>query len=227
MKQHVRLTWRATHMAVRLTAIGAALCACATPASEAAKDVLENYYGNTLVCAAGVTGEDACHIWFERNGRMIIFDPLGAHPGRYEVGPVRADGKAGVCLYYDRPTIPMVEELAPRMPGPPPGTSGPPGAAPPSGPPDAAGPPGAGGPPRMQRLECATKDFRTICKGVDIPPGQAMQNKPMHVEMAERFHRGMCYPLGPHEVGDVWIETDDPMPSQGGKDELLLLEGRR
>jgi hypothetical protein len=45
--------------------------------------------------------------------------------------------------------------------------------------------------------------------------------------MGERFYHGMCYPIGPHQVGDVWFEADDPLPGELGMDRMLLIPGRQ
>jgi hypothetical protein len=167
-------------------------------------DPLENYYGNTLVCAAAQTGNDLCHLWLNRNGTFINFDRSGGHAGHYRVGPKRSDGKVPVCQYWDTPNMIMPKELDTPMPVPPaqPGEAG-------------------------QVLLCKTEGFRTTCGHAD-PAGLSTEDRQIAARsMGERFHAGMCYPLGPHAVGDIWFESDDPLPGQLGKDKLLLLAGHR
>jgi hypothetical protein len=33
--------------------------------------------------------------------------------------------------------------------------------------------------------------------------------------------------MGGQKLGDHWVETDDPSPSQGGKDQAFLIPGHR
>lgn len=170
-------------------------------------DPLENYYGNTLVCAAAVTGNDLCHLWLSRDGSFINFDENGAHTGHYQVGPMRPDGKVPVCQYWDTTNMLFLPGVPRPMMGPPPGATS------------------SGKPPMTL---CQTKDFHTTCRrGVDPDTMTAQEIKESGRTMAERFYNGMCYPLGPHHVGDVWFEEDDPLPGQAGRDKLLLLPGRQ
>ena len=164
----------------------------------AAERVLENYYGNTLVCAAAITGNDLCHLWLNRDGTFINIDPTGGHAGHYRVGPIRADGKLPVCLYWDTPNLVMPPEI---------------------GRPTADRPPPA--------MMCKTAGFRTTCTRVDPATLSVEDRKIAMRTMGERFHNGMCYPLAPKTVGDTWFEDDDPLPGQAGKDKVLLLPGRR
>lgn len=196
--------------------LGAALPAAAqqAPAAPAANtfnasstlaDPLQNYYGNTLVCAAALTLNDLCHLWLYRDGSFINFDANGAHTGHYSVGPMRPDGKVPVCQFWDTVNMLMPVEIAAKqkMPGPPPGAAG-------------------------GVMICENKDFRTTCRrGVDPATLSEEQQRAANRTMGERFHNGMCYPLGPHNVGDIWWETDDPLPGQAGADKLLLLPGHR
>jgi hypothetical protein len=165
-------------------------------------DPLENYYGNTLVCAAAQTGNDLCHLWLNRNGTFINFDRSGGHAGHYRVGPKRADSKVPVCQSWDTPNMIMPKELDPPMPMPPArqGEEG-------------------------QVLLCKTEQFQTTCRRVDPARLSPDDGRIAARSMGERFHAGMCYPLGPHAVGDIWFEADDPLPGQLGKDKLLLLAG--
>ena len=177
----------------------------------AAERVLENYYGNTLVCAAAITGNDLCHLWLNRDGTFINIDPTGGHAGHYRVGPVRADGKVPVCLKWDTPNLVMPPEIGLRAPPRPPGGGA--SAVAPDRPPLA--------------MMCKTAGFRTTCTRVDPATLSAEDRKIAMRTMGERFHNGMCYPLARKTVGDTWFEDDDPLPGQAGKDKLLLLPGRR
>jgi len=171
-----------------------------SPISDTAKstsvswvDPLENYYENTLVCAAAVTGS------------FINFDENGAHTGHYQVGPTRPDGKVPVCQFWDTTNMLFLPGVPRPMMGPPPV----PGAAP-------------------TVMLCHTADFHTTCRrGVDPATMTAQELKESGRNMAERFYNGMCYPLGPHHVGDSWFEDDDPLPGQASKDKLLLIPGHQ
>ena len=169
----------------------------------AAEHVLENYYGNTLVCAAAITGNDLCHLWLNRDGTFINSDATGGHAGHYRVGPIRADGKLPVCLYWDTPNLVMPPELGR------PTTERSPADRPPLA------------------MMCKTAGFRTTCTRVDPATLSVEDRKIAMRTMGERFHNGMCYPLAPKTVGDTWFEDDDPLPGQAGKDKVLLLPGRR
>ncbi|MFT3906955.1 MAG: hypothetical protein QM718_11665 [Steroidobacteraceae bacterium] len=207
-------------------------------ATSTLADPLENYYGNTLVCAAALTQNDLCHLWLNRDGTFINFDQNGAHTGHYSVGPMRPDGKVPVCQYWDTPNMIIPAEIAAtqRMPGPMPAAA--PQGAPPAGAAPAGGPapagggapaaPGPAGPGGGMVMLCENKDYRTTCRrGLDAATLSEEQKKMANRTMGERFNHGMCYPLGPHNVGDTWWEEDDPLPGQAGKDKLLLLSGRR
>lgn len=177
------------------------------------RDPLENYYDNTLVCAAAKDGQDLCHLWLYRDGSFINFDGNAAHTGHYSVGPVRADGKVPVCQYWDSARNVNPPELLTPM-GPPPATT--PSAATPA----PAAPQGV--------MICKNNDFRTDCyRGVDPASLSAADRTQANQTMGDRFFNGMCYPLGPHNVGDVWYEDDDPLPGQWGLDKLFLLPGRQ
>lgn len=184
------------------------------------RDPLENYYDNTLVRAAAKTGNDLCHLWLYRDGTLINFDPNGAHTGDYQLGPVRADGKVPVCQYWDTPNMIIPKELQRPM--------GPAAVntAPSQGATSSAGsglPPGAGG-----AMVCRNSDYRTDCyRGVDPATLTEQELKVSGRTMGERFYNGMCYPLGPHNVGDTWFEDDDPLPGQLGLDKLFLLPGHQ
>jgi len=171
------------------------------PPGRAAR-ILAHYFGNTLVCAGALTGDDLCHLWLDRDGTFIDIDPTGGHAGHYRVGPVRADGKVPVCLYWDTANIVM-----------PPGAPPLPGATP-------AAFPGKG----VAAVLCRTSHFLTSCSRVD--PASLSATERRMTSMAGRFHDGMCYPLADKRVGDVWFENDDPLPAQAGKDKLLLVAGR-
>jgi hypothetical protein len=86
-----------------------ALLALSFHASSRAQqpDPLADYYGNTFVCAGGIDGDDACHIWLEKVGSFVMFGGMqGGHHGHYEVGPLRSDGQAscGRCALAPRTT---------------------------------------------------------------------------------------------------------------------------
>ncbi len=189
---------------------------------SAQRDPLENMYGNTVVCAAAQTGQDLCHLWLERDGTFINFDSNGAHTGHYTVGPVRADGKVPVCQYWDTTNMIAPKEMGTDMPG-----AAPPAAATgsaPSGATSVAAGMGAGG----MTMVCKNENHRTTCmRGVDPDTLSEEEKKRSQWTMAERFYNGMCYPLGGHQVGDVWYEFDDPLPGQLGLDKMFLLPGHQ
>ena len=197
---------------VAMHAAQAAEAPALSPISDTAKsmrvswvDPLEDYYDNTLVCAAAVTGNDLCHLWLSRDGSFINFDENGAHTGHYQVGPMRPDGKVPVCQFWDTTNMLFLPGVPRPLMGPPPV----PGAAP-------------------IIMLCHTADFHTSCKrGVDPATLTPQEIKESGRNMAERFYNGMCYPLGPHHVGDSWFEDDDPLPGQAGKDKLLLIPGHQ
>ena len=172
------------------------------PAAGRAARILAHYFGNTLVCAGAITGNDLCHLWLNRDGTFIDIDPTGGHAGHYRVGPVRADGKVPVCLYWDTANMVMPPGLRPL-----------PGATP-------AAVPGS----RTAAILCRTSHFLTTCSRVDPTSLSATERR--MASMGQRFHDGMCYPLPDRRVGDIWLQNDDPLPAQGGKDKLLLVAGR-
>jgi len=186
-------------------------------------DPLADYYGNTFVCAGGLDGDDACHIWLEKDGSFVMFGGMqGGHHGHYQVGPLRSDGQVALCLYLDTTGIEIPPELEAQHPGPP---MPPPGVAPgaTAGGAPAAGPPPGGG------FGCDSVDFRTTCGPGHGKPALDAEGKPLPLARAiiARFHNGMCYPMGGQKLGDHWVETDDPSPSQGGKDQAFLFPGHR
>ena len=173
-------------------------------------DPLENYYGNTLVCAAAQTLNDLCHLWLNRDGSFINFDSGEAKAGHYTTGPRRADGKVAVCQYWDTPAMVTPEEISPRRGGPPPA------------------PATAGGPPGGGVMICGNQNYRSTClRGVDPATLSTEERKLIPTSMGDRFHKGLCYPIGPHDVGDIWFEKDDPLPGQLGMDRMLLIRGRQ
>jgi hypothetical protein len=190
-------------------------------------DPLADYYGNTFVCAGGLDGDDACHIWLEKDGSFVMFGGMqGGHHGHYQIGPLRSDGQLALCFYLDTTGIEIPPELEARHPGPPmptPGDAGTTAAAAPGNVPRGA-PNGAGGP-----MGCDTVDFRTTCGPGHGKPALDAQGKPLPLARAiiARFHEGMCYPMGGQKLGEHWVETDDPSPSQGGKDQAFLIPGHR
>jgi hypothetical protein len=195
-------------------------------------DPLENYYGNTLVCAAAQTGNDLCHMWLNRDGTFINFDSGEAKTGHYSIGPVRPDGKVAVCQYWDSATMVSPAEVSPpRGGGPPPAAAGAARAAGPPGGPPGGGPPAAGGPPGVVGATtqiCDNVNHRTVClRNVPVASLTEAEKKLTSGGMGERFYKGNCYPTGPHDVGDVWFEGDDPFPGQLGKDKVFLIRGRQ
>lgn len=197
------------------------------PSHAQQSDPLADYYGNTFVCAGGIDGDDACHIWLEKDGSFVMFGGMqGGHHGHYQVGPLRSDGQVALCFYLDTLGIDIPAELEAKHPGPPmppPATAG--DAAGRSNPASPGGaPPGAGGP-----MGCDTVNFRTTCGPGHGKVTLGADGKPLPLARAiiARFHDGMCYPMGGQKLGDHWVETDDPSPSQGGKDQAFLIPGHR
>lgn len=190
---------------------------------SATRDPLENYYGNTVVCAAAQTGQDLCHLWLYPDGSFINFDQNGAHTGHYTVGPVRADGKVPVCQYWDTTNMMVPKELQTPMPGAAP-QGGPPAGNAPAGAPQAAAAAGMG----AGVMVCKNENHRTTCtRGVDPSTLSEADKKASQMSMGDRFYNGMCYPLGPHNVGDMWFEFDDPLPGQWGLDRMFMLPGHQ
>ena len=203
------------------------------------RDPLEVYYDNTLVCAAAKTGQDLCHLWLYRDGSFINFDGNAAHTGHYSVGPARADGKVPVCQYWDSadnvnppelitpmgaPTNQPPENAQSGMEAGVPATSSPASTGASQG----ATPGGASSGDPGRGMYCKNENYQTTCyRGVDINTLSEADKKMTNLSMGERFYNGMCYPLGPHNVGDVWFEDDDPLPGQLGLDKLFLLPGRQ
>jgi hypothetical protein len=170
---------------------------------EAPGDPLEVYFENTLVCAAARTGRDLCHLWLNRDGTFINFDAGEAKTGHYATGPMRPDGKVPVCQYWDTPDMVTPVEIAPHM-GPPPGAGASVGVL------------------------CTQDHYRTTCqRGVELATLSPEQQLIATRSMGERFFHGMCYPIGPHQVGDDWFEADDPLPGELGMDRVLLVPGRQ
>ena len=170
---------------------------------EAPGDPLEVYFENTLVCAAAKTGRDLCHLWLNRDGTFINFDAGEAKTGHYTTGPMRPDGKIPVCQYWDTPDMLTPAEIALRM-----------------GPPSSAG--------AATGTICTQDSFRTTCqRGVELSTLTPAQRSVATRSMGERFYHGMCYPIGPHRIGDDWFEADDPLPGELGMDRLLLIPGRQ
>jgi hypothetical protein len=168
---------------------------------EAAGDPLEVYFENTLVCAAAKSGRDLCHLWLNRDGSFINFDGGEAKTGHYTTGPMRPDGKLPVCQYWDTPDMVSPAEIAPPMRL----TAG-----------ASAG------------VLCTQDNFRTTCqRGVELATLPPAQRSVATRSMGERFYHGMCYPIGPQEVGDDWFEADDPLPGELGMDRVLLIPGRQ
>ena len=195
------------------------------PAQAAPTDPLADYYGNTFVCAGGLDADDACHIWLEKDGSFVMFGGMqGGHRGHYKIGPLRSDGQVALCLYLDTTGIDIPAELEARHPGPP---MPPPGAPPPLT--AAAGTAAPGAAAAGGGFGCDTVDFRTTCGPGHGKPALDAAGNPLPLARAiiARFHNGMCYPMGGQKLGDHWVETDDPSPSQGGKDQAFLFPGHR
>lgn len=192
-------------------------------------DPLADYYGNTFVCAGGVDGDDACHIWLEKDGSFVMFGGMqGGHHGHYKIGPQRSDGQLALCFYLDTTGIDIPSELEAQHPGPPmpppPAPAAAASASAAAGAPPAGPPPGAGG-----GFGCDTVNFRTTCGAGHGKPALDAEGKPLSLGrgIIARFHEGMCYPMGGQKLGEHWVETDDPSPSQVGKDQAFLFPGHR
>lgn len=168
---------------------------------------LNKYFGNTLVCAAAQTSNDLCHMWLNKDGTFIIFDPNGAHTGHWRAGKVRADGRVPICRYWDLSQFVLPAELQSKPNLPPPSTSG---------------------SKSVSRI-CETHNFRTTCTAYpDVSQLSPELQRKSHLTMIESRHEeGICYAHGPHEVGDVWFEWDDPLPGQIGLDREMLLPGQQ
>jgi hypothetical protein len=203
---------------------------------------MEPYWGNTMVCAAAQTSNDLCHMWLMKNGRFIIFDPNGVHPGTWEAGKVMADGRVPICRHWEGQTVQLPPEIVAAKNGgaAPGGAPGPANAAPGGAPARAGGPAGApggampgagagaGGGMRGARL-CKIIDFQMQCTAYpDVTQLDADQKRIASLGMVERNKEvGSCYSHGPHKVGDVWFEWDDYAPGQLGLDRQMLLPGHQ
>ena len=169
---------------------------------------LDKFFGNTLICAAAQTGNDLCHMWLERDGSFIIFDPTGAHSGHWKAGVVRPDGRVPLCRYRDLSNFRAPAELQIKPVLPP-----------------IVPKPGAPTPVML----CTTANFRTSCvtypdRSKLTPDLQRLASQP---SLQTSHEQGTCYAHGPHEVGAVWFEWDDPLPSQLGLDREMLLPGHQ
>jgi len=213
---------------IAATASLAALAFCLGSHAQA-KDPMAIFYNDTQVCAGGINGDDACHLWVYGDGTFVMFGGMqGGHFGHYKIGPARPDGKIPICYYLDTLGIDIPPALAATQAGP----AGPPGGGAPGagGPPPGAGPGGPGGGMPRGPMGCDTVNFHTTCGPGHGKPAVDAQGKPLPLAkgIIARFHNGMCYPMQvDHKVGDHWIEKDDPSPSQGGLDQLFLLPGHR
>ena len=174
-------------------------------AASVQSDPLQSFYGNTVVCLAAAGGQDLCHQWFNPDGTFINIDGGGAHTGHYVVSAPRPDGKVQMCLYFDSAQDIAVPRAA-----------------------DAGPPPGAPGRAAGLVVVCRQKDFKTTCER-NVDPKTVAPADQQHITRSagDAFYKGMCYPMGRHAVGDVWFETDDPMPRELGTDKLMLLGGRQ
>jgi hypothetical protein len=159
------------------------------------------------VYAAAQTSNDLCHMWLNRDGTFIIFDPNGAHTGHWRAGKVRADGRVPICRYWDLSTFALPAELQSKPSGPPPTPTG----------------------AKLMTRICETHNFRTTCNAYpDVSQLSSELQRKAHLTMIESRHEeGICYAHGPHEVGDVWFEWDDPLPGQIGLDREMLLPGQQ
>ena len=199
-----------------LGAFGALLLLAANPvhaqssdaAGAAQKDPLAIYYGNTIVCGLTHSGNDLCHVWFYPKGKMIIFDQGGAHPAHYKVFSYRKTGTISVCMYWndDHQTQPA------DMIAPPSVNRGP-------------MPTMAGKDPGRYCANDATG--RTTCHRVpDVSALPADQQALAHDTMGQRWNQGMCYPYREDiKPGAVYLEWDDPAPSQDGGDKVWFIAG--
>lgn len=171
-------------------------------------DPLSIYYGNTVVCGLTNSGNDLCHVWFYPNGKLIIFDQGGAHPAHYKVFSYRKSGAISVCMYWDDDHTVQPPDLAPV-------------------PSVNRGPMPKGPGPNAGRVCTNDATGRTTCRMVpDISVLPAAQQALAHDTMGQRWHQGMCYPYREDvKPGAVWIEHDDPAPSQAGADKVWLLAG--
>ena len=193
----------------------ALVCAAvARPASAQTQthpaDPLAIYYGNTIVCGRTHSGNDLCHVWFYRDGKMVIFDQGGLHPAHYKVFSYRKSGAISVCMYWndDHTTQPadLIEQPQPlpvrgpmpKLPGKDPG-----------------------------RVCINDPTGRTTCRMVpDVSVLPADQQAIAHDSMGQRWQGGMCYPYREDvKPGAVWLEWDDPAPSQDGGDKVWFLAG--
>ena len=166
------------------------------------------FFGNTLVCAAAKTGNDLCHTWLESDGTFVTFDNSGVRSGHFTVGPVRPDGRVPICRYWDSLFLVTPPELAPKMMAP---------------------TPAPGAKPVAMIMACTTANFHTTCKRTsDRSTLSPDELKAASYTMTQRFHYvGVCYAHGPHKIGDVWYEWDDPLPGQIGLDREMLLAGHQ
>ncbi len=175
-------------------------------------DPLKIYYGNTVVCGLTHAGNDLCHVWFYPNGKLVIFDQGGLHPAHYKVFSYRKTGAISVCMYWndDHTTQPtdLIDQGQPsrgkpkgfmaKMPGKDPG-----------------------------RYCVNDPSGRTVCKGVaDVSALTPDEQKLAHDSMGQRWQGGMCYPYREDiKPGAVYLEWDDPAPSQDGGDKVWFLAG--
>ncbi|MGC3980481.1 MAG: POTRA domain-containing protein [Steroidobacteraceae bacterium] len=180
---------------------------------------MQNFLGNTLVCAAAQTGNDLCKLWLNKDGTFVIFDPNGAYTGKWVAGKTRADGRTPICRFWDLTDFQLPDELrGSGMMAPAPQAAAAAGmtAAP------------AATAPRSARI-CETKNFRTICTVYpDVSKlSPELQSKAGRSRVQINHEEGSCYAHGPHAIGDVWFEWDNYSPGQVGLDREILLKGQQ
>lgn len=175
---------------------------------------MQNFLGNTVVCAAAQTGNDLCKLWLNADGTFIIFDPNGAYSGKWAAGKTRVDGRTPICRYWDTSEFQLPDELRGGMTAP----AAAPAAANPSAPPT----------PRSARI-CETKNFRTMCTSYpDVTKlSPELQRKATRSRLEMNHEEGSCYAHGPHAIGDAWFEWDNHSPGQLGLDREILLKGQQ
>lgn len=180
---------------------------------------MQNFLGNTLVCAAAQTGNDLCKLWLNADGTFLIFDANGAYTGKWVAGKTRADGRTPICRYWDLSEFQLPEELraggmmAPAQPA----ATGMTAASPAT--------PAA---PRSARI-CETKNYRTTCTSYpDVSKLSAeLQRKAGRSRLQMNNEEGSCYAHGPHAIGEAWFEWDNHSPGQLGLDREILLKGQQ
>lgn len=172
---------------------------------------MQNFLGNTLVCAAAQTGNDLCKLWLNADGTFTIFDVNGAWTGKWVAGKTRVDGRTPICRYWDLSEFQLPEELRS-------GTAAP----------AAAGMAATPAATRSARI-CETKNFRTVCTTYpDVSQlSPELQRKAGRTRLEMNNEEGSCYAHGPHAIGEAWFEWDNHSPGQLGLDREILLKGQQ